>query len=95
MGIPDGGQAVTSKWLLHFQLEDRRAGAKTDVWHVWGTRGSIHLGVVKWFSRWRRYVFYPGPGTLFDPNCLRELAKFAESETVKQKKGKRAFPEAS
>lgn len=83
---------MTSRWV-HFQMEDRRAGAKTDVWHVWNIGGSIHLGVVKWFTHWRRYVFHPGPGMVFDVGCLRDLAEFLEAETVKQKKGKRAFQE--
>jgi len=83
-----------AKWVS-FKLEERRRGAKTDVWHVWSLRQPLpaHLGVVKWYGPWRRYAFYPDGSTVFEQDCLRDLAEFVEAETVKQRKGKRAFPQ--
>jgi hypothetical protein len=84
---------MKARWSS-FQIEDRRKGAKTDVWHVWSLKDPpAHLGVVKWFSAWRRYAFFPAPETLYEQDCLRDLAEFIEAETVKQRKGRRAFSE--
>lgn len=41
----------------------------------------VHLGNVGYHPSWRRYVFYPQPETLFDPDCLRSIASFCESQT--------------
>lgn len=83
---------MSAKWVS-FQVEDRRLGAKTDVWHVWSLQNPKHLGLVKWFAAWRRYAFFPAPETIFEQDCLRDIAAFIEAETTKQRKGRRAFSE--
>ena len=40
------------------------------------------LGEIKWFSHWRRYAFFPAPGTIFDAACLGQLADFCRTETL-------------
>lgn len=83
---------MTPKWVS-FQLEERRFGAKTDLWYVWSLKEpAAHLGVVKWFGAWRKYAFFPAVQTLFEQDCLRDIAEFIEQETVKQRKGRRAVP---
>ena len=37
------------------------------------------LGVVKWYSPWRRYAFFPNPDTLYDVSCLGELVEFVRN----------------
>lgn len=83
---------MTPKWVS-FQLEEpRRVGRKTDLWHVWSLNSPPrHLGVVSWFSAWRKYAFYPSSSTIFEQDCLRDLATFIEEETTKHRKGRRAF----
>jgi hypothetical protein len=56
--------------------------AKTKCWHV--SSFGTGLGYIKWFTRWRRYVFYPLPDTLYDASCLREIAEFCAHETREQ-----------
>lgn len=34
------------------------------------------LGVIKWRSGWRRYVFLPEVETVFDAGCLTEIVEF-------------------
>jgi hypothetical protein len=81
-----------AKWVS-FRLDERRAGAKTDVWFVFSlTAFPAHLGVVKWYAQWRKYAFFPASTALFEQDCLRDIAEFLESETEKHRKGKRAFP---
>jgi hypothetical protein len=87
--------ATTPRWIS-FQLEDRLGGMKTDVWHVWSVRNPpAHLGVVKWAATWRRYAFFPGPQTLYEEECLRDLATFLVEQTAAHRKGKRAAPAGS
>ena len=77
------------KALLDFVVFPRKAGQITSVWAV-ASKGGASLGFVSWYSPWRRYVFRPTSGTLFDASCLRELAAFCESETNARKKARKA-----
>jgi hypothetical protein len=95
-GVPANYRSVGKpkpKWIS-FQKDIRKRGAKTDVWHVWSLKDQelgSHLGIVSWRSTWRKYAFYPSPQTLFEQDCLRDLAQFIEEETVKHRKGRRVF----
>lgn len=60
-------------------------GGVTRRWAVISKDGTWLLGEVKWFSAWRRYVFYPANGTLFDADCLTELQVFLRERTEDQK----------
>ena len=53
---------------------------KTQVWDVLDSDGDT-LGQVRWFGRWRRYSFYPSPFTVYEKDCLREVANFCERES--------------
>ena len=33
-------------------------------------QGYEPLGVIRWFGRWRQYVFEPEPGAVFNPDCM-------------------------
>jgi hypothetical protein len=80
-----------ARWVS-FQLEDRRPGRKTDTWQVWSLKEPpAHLGVVKWYATWRKYAFFPTSQTLYEQDCLRDIAAFIEDETAKHRKGRRAF----
>jgi hypothetical protein len=81
-----------AKWVSFKLEEPRRRELKTDVWHVWNLGESAHLGVVKWYGPWRKYAFFPAAETLYEQDCLRDIAEFVESETVQHRKGRRAFP---
>jgi hypothetical protein len=82
------------RWI-NCTLTDRPAKRKTEVWAVWALQGGTYLGEVRWFSRWRKYSFMPARDTVFEQDCLRDLAEFIEAETAKRRKGKRAFQEAT
>lgn len=66
---------------LQFQRFD--ASGKTLQWQVWGRKrfpqeGQL-LGIIKWFGRWRQYTFFPQPVTVFNRECLRDIANFIDS----------------
>lgn len=78
--------------FLGFDKQNRLLEAKTDWWIVWPTMSrSGPLGVVKWFSHWRKYTFFPNHATVLDPGCLREIANFCDKQTELHRKGKRTF----
>lgn len=57
---------------------------KTKVWGVVNTYEGreIMIGQVKWYGPWRKYAFFPlGANTVFEHNCLREIADFIEEQT--------------
>jgi hypothetical protein len=37
------------------------------------------LAKISWYGKWRRYVFYPSEGTLFDAACLGEVKEFIDN----------------
>jgi hypothetical protein len=48
--------------------------------------------MVRWFSRWRKYAFYPGRETVFEEDCLREIADFCETRTREYKQARKEKP---
>ena len=67
---------------LTFTFVGTSASGKTKVWLV-DTPNT--LGTVQWYAPWRKYVVHPALGTLFDANCLREIATFCETKTQEHK----------
>jgi hypothetical protein len=41
---------------------------------VWSKSQGYKLGHIRWYWRWRQYVFEPSKGTLFNVSCLADLA---------------------
>ena len=57
----------------------------TKVWSVESKSSEFKLGQIKWFAAWRRYCFYPRPGTVWSPDCLRDVLEFCEKQTEARK----------
>lgn len=62
---------------------------KTKVWLVETLDGSFVLGTVHWFSKWRKYAFFPHTDTVFEQTCLRDIAEFCETATKDHKAAKK------
>jgi hypothetical protein len=60
---------ASGEYYLEFRQVpfDGRLTKKID---VISTRSGEKLGRIAWFGRWRQYVFYPEPKTIFNPDCL-------------------------
>lgn len=54
-------------------------------WEIFNKQRTIYLGEVAWWSAWRRYTFQPAPNTLFDSNCLGEIACFIDERMEERK----------
>lgn len=74
-----GPVVIESKWL-NFVKQEVAAGRKTLIYHV-ETKNGTSLGSVAWYSQWRKYCFFPVEDTLYDPECLNDIAKFVQSMT--------------
>jgi hypothetical protein len=68
------------KWI-RFVERDTPDGLKTKRWFVFSIQGNDLLGTVSWFGRWRKYVFTPMLQTVFEEDCLRDIAVFLELAT--------------
>jgi len=79
-----------SRWI---QFEEYPRSVRTKAWRVVGVRSGTKLGEIRWYSQWRRYCFFRdhidipfgSVGAVFDAECLRDLADFAEARTREHK----------
>jgi hypothetical protein len=76
------------KSYLHFQEMPVKAGKKTKIVKVYSLNGSECLGEISWFPGWRRYTFSPALDTVYDPDCLVELAEKVRAMTENHKNKK-------
>lgn len=60
------------------------AEMETGEWSVNAKSGDALLGYVRWYQEWKRYVFHPKEDTLFDKECLMDIAQFIHTETKKR-----------
>lgn len=59
-----------SKYLVYYSVTLPKR--KTPIVFVCNKSGD-ELGQIKFYSQWRRFVFYPKADTLFDSNCLEDI----------------------
>ena len=78
---------VTTGTYIKFWKEPRNPKKKTDTYFV-ANNNDIPLGNISWFSRWRKYAFYPYSDMVFEEICLKEIAEFIQQETYNYKKEK-------
>jgi hypothetical protein len=50
-------------------------------------RGNIRnvLGLIRWFPRWRKYVFAPCTETVYEETCMGEISEFIVTKTKAHK----------
>jgi len=74
---------VIPKWIKFVLIEQKE---KTEVWAIHTKDFGTFLGTVKWFPSWRKYAFFPDASTVYEQDCLRDIANFIENEMEKRKK---------
>lgn len=72
---------MVARWIDFRPMQTESITAK---WEVTTKQGG-HLGYVKWYTGWRKYCFFPSVGTLYEQDCLRDLAEFCEQATSSHK----------
>lgn len=65
---------------------------KTKVWDVWPKDAHERIGIIKWFGRWRKYCFFPELNTVYEEDCLRDIAEFIERVTKEHRQKKKLKP---
>jgi len=66
------------EWCSIREFVPSKSG-KTMVWSVEVT--GFRVGVIGWYSPWRKYAFFPQRATVYEHDCLRQIANFCETET--------------
>ena len=61
-----------TEYLLFRKTGHSKSG-KTEIWDVLSRNGGQVLGTIKWFGRWRQYVFKPVEDTVYNNGCLRDI----------------------
>jgi hypothetical protein len=69
----------------HLRFEQGPNKPKTKTWFVLNKHDNIHLGWIGWFARWRKYAFFPKTDTVYEEDCLKDIAQFCVIETHKHK----------
>jgi hypothetical protein len=68
-----------------FFREERSDGRLTRIWSVWNKYDDIPLGSIEWFTKFRKYSFFPLPERVFEEDCLRDIADFVVEKTRERK----------
>jgi hypothetical protein len=63
---------------------------KTNLYQVHANADNFLLGEIKWFGRWRKYVFEPAANTIYEETCMRDISQFIEEETATQRANAKA-----
>ena len=64
-----------AKWI-EFEVLSKTEKTKTYSWLVRATQGGVVIGIIKWYSGWRTYAFFPKENTVYEDDCLIDIANF-------------------
>jgi len=78
-----GSKMIITKWV-NIKEVGKSASGKTIIWDVFSS-GEIFLGEIRWFASWRKYVFLPLNGAVFEEDCMRDIANWCEQATRRHK----------
>jgi len=59
----------------YLNFKETETKTKTPVWYCCGKTDTI-LGIVKWYSGWRQFCFFPVGQTVFNSGCLKDIDDF-------------------
>lgn len=73
------------KWLDVLE-QPKRPGQVTRRWALVPKGDAVRaIGWVSWYAPWRKYAFTPEPLSVYEPDCLRDIATFCEERTAERK----------
>lgn len=79
------GEVIAKGKHIYFRYEGDSPSGKTKYFAVMATDGEMMLGRVSWYSKWRKYCFWPFADTLYEQDCLRDIADFIQRQTHEQR----------
>jgi len=68
-----------TKHLYFIEVIDAEERRKTKQYAVESRHDKTELGMVRWHTGWRQYVFEPNPECVWSHDCLAELSVFVKS----------------
>lgn len=77
------GDSMTTHESKYLRFVEIVSTATTHQWIVQSKSRASKLGRVKWYGAWFEYVFLPEPDTIFNTECLQDIASFLKQETDK------------
>ena len=72
-----------TQYLRFVEFEKKE---KTKVIAVVNKHHEEVLGMIKWFSRWRQYCFFPNTETVWNINCLNDVNEVIKNLMDERKK---------
>ena len=69
----------------HLKFIEAPPKPKTRIWWVVNKHEDFQLGCIAWFSSWRKYAFFPKPDTVYEADCLHDIAAFCQEETKRHR----------
>jgi hypothetical protein len=72
-----------AKWIDFHLYEDT---GKTKKYDILTKDETFKLGEIKWFSRWRKYAFFPQSNTVFEKDCMLDIIEFIDLLMFERKK---------
>lgn len=74
---------MVSKYLRFELIRDT---GKTQVYQVLSVSQGTFLGHLRWHGAWRQYVFEPEFDTIWNKECLRDLAAYLDGLMAARRK---------
>ncbi len=62
--------------FINFKLVEHKP--KTSVYSCCNNKSGGELGVVKWYSAWRQYCYFPTVQAVYSKGCLADIKDFIE-----------------
>lgn len=76
-----------AKWIEFREV--KQPPGKTRVWQIISKQQRAILGGIVWYGPWRKYVMEPNYNTVWEQDCLRDVAAFIEEQTRLHKQERR------
>ena len=62
---------------IYFEIKEEKP--KTKVWSCKNNKSRYELGIVKWYSAWRRYCYFPTVQAVYSKGCLDDISTFIDT----------------
>lgn len=72
------------KWL-EFIKDPKPADKKTDTYQVNNLQTKANVGKIHWYGGFRKYVFSPNNGFIYDADCLKDIASYLSALMLQRK----------
>lgn len=80
----NGETHIDFRWIT-VQWAGSSQSGKTEIWTVRNSTSMVLLGEIRWHGPWRKYAFVPAKFTVFEEECLRDIANFCQDSTIRHR----------